>query len=109
MLFLTPVEFFDKAKQMKPLSREQEKELYSLMKTGDMQARERIVQSYVNIVACKIKRLSKELYSLDLIYNCLDKLEKAVDTFDFSNDGESFTHRLTLIIQKEIANYIAKE
>ena len=108
MLFVSVKDFFAKASREQRLSREQEKELYSLMKSGDTTARDKMLESYLFIVASRIKRLSNDMHSLDLIYSCLEELEKEVDKFDFSNDGETFTHRLTLIIQKEITNHIAK-
>ena len=105
MLFLTPMEFFVKALKIENLSREQEKELYLKMKAGDMEARKRIIQSYIKIIACKIKRQPKEMHSLDLIYRCLDKLEKAVDRFNFLQDGETFNHTICVIMQREIITY----
>ena len=108
MLFTCAKDFFDKASNIERISRQQEKELYSLIKAGDTTARDKMVESYLFIVASRIKRLPNDIHSIDLIYSCVDKLEKEVDKFDFSNDGETFTHRLTLIIQKEITNHIAK-
>lgn len=108
MLFISAQDFFDKASKIQRLTRDQEKELYLLMKGGDMSAREKIVESYLIIVASRIKRLSKEMHSLDLIYSCLNALESQVDKFNFLSDGETFTHRLALVIQKETTNYLAK-
>ena len=72
-----------------------------------MRARERIIESYLVIVAARIKRLPKNMQSLDLIYNCIQTLGCAVDQFNFLQEAEPFAHRLCLIVQREITRQIA--
>ena len=109
MLFTCAEDFYGKVSQIKRVSREEEKELFICMKSGDVGARRRIVESYLVVVAARIKRLPKDMQSLDLIYSCIQALERAVDQFNFLQDGETFTHQLCSITQREIARHIAKK
>ena len=109
MLFTSASDFFEKTAKMKRLSREEEKETAVLMNAGEISARERIIESYLIVVALQIKRLSKDMHSLALIYGCVEALERAVDNFNFLQDNETFMHRLSLITKKEFTNYIAKQ
>ena len=107
MLFISAEDFFDKVSKFKRLSRDQEKELYFRTKEGDKSARELIIESYLVVVMARIKRIQKEMHSLDLIYNCIYALEQAVDKHDFSKEYP-FVNYLLPIIQQEIAKHIAK-
>ena len=109
MLFTCAEDFFEKSLQRGRLSREEEKTLFLRMKAGDASAHERMVESYLVIVAATIKRLPKEHQSLDLIYHCVQALEQSVDKFDFLQDGEAFLHRLSLVLRGEITKHIAKQ
>jgi len=109
MLFTCAEDFFHKASKIKRLSRQEEKDLFVCMKAGDMTARERIIESYLVIVAARIRRLPKDMQSLDLIYSCIQALERAVDQFNFLQEGETFTHRLCSITQREFARHIVKK
>ena len=107
MLFLSVEDFFQKASKNKPYTREEEKALAKLMASGDLSAREKLTESYLNYVASTIKKTHKEMQTLTLVYNCLNALEKSVKTFNFMQDSESFSHRLSLVLRKEITAYIA--
>ena len=74
MLFTCAEDFFHKASKIKRLSRQEEKDLFVCRKAGDMTARERIIESYLVIVAARIRRLPKDMQSLDLIYSCIQAL-----------------------------------
>ena len=109
MLFTCAEDFFNKVSKIKRLSRQEEKALFVCMKAGDMTARERIIESYLVIVAARIRRLPKHMQSLDLIYSCIQALERAVDQFNFLQECEPFTHKVCLLCQKEFAKNIAKK
>ncbi len=109
MLFTCAEDFFHKASKIKRLSRQEEKDLFICMKAGDMTARERIIESYLVIVAARIRRLPKDMQSLDLIYSCIQALECAVDQFNFLQEGETFAHKVCLVAQKEFTQNIAKK
>ena len=106
MLFISAEDFFDKVSKIKRLSSQEEKEHFARMKAGGATARERIVESYLVIIAARIRRLPKDMQSLDLIYRCIQRLEREVDHFDFLQAGEAFTHRVSSFTQREIVRYI---
>ena len=108
MLFTCAEEFYTKAANTEKLTREEEKILAKAMKEGDGSARERLIQGYFPLVAARLKRTHNSA-SLDLIYHCISALEKAVDGFDFLQDNEPFSHRLSLLLNKEISSRIARE
>ena len=107
MLFANVNDFYDRVKKMERLSRDEEKRNALLMQAGNLEARERIVESYMHQVASHIKRMSGDHQSLELVYRCVQALEKAVDSFDFEQDGETFTHRLSFVLRQESVRYIA--
>ena len=106
-MFISIEDFYKKASECKPFSKEEEKVLATLMDGGDEIAKEKLTKSYFNYVASTIKRLAKEMQTLTLVYNCLNALEKSVETFNFMQDSESFSHRLTFVLRKEITAYVA--
>ncbi len=108
MLFICAEDFFNKALTAKRLSRQEEEDIFARMRAGDTVAREQMIEGYLAVVAARIKRLPKDMQSLDLIYSCMQALERAVDQFDFSQEGEPFTHRLGLLIKRELTRSIAK-
>ena len=107
MLFTCAEDFFEKASKIPRLSREDEKHLYLQMKAGDLDARERLIMGYLPLVASRIRRLSPDMQSLEFIYGNIRTLEKTVDAFDFLQEGEAFRHRLSLVLQQNVARYIA--
>jgi alpha-beta hydrolase superfamily lysophospholipase len=78
------------------------------MKNGNMAARERLIQSYIPMVAGHIKHTKSHLQNLGLVLYCVQALEKAVDSFDFMQENETFSHRLSWWLRQAVANYIVK-
>jgi DNA-directed RNA polymerase sigma subunit (sigma70/sigma32) len=107
MLIKSVDDFFEKTAGISRLSREEEKKYAILMQANDNDAREKIVESYLILVASRIRRLSPDMQTFELIYRCISVLEKAVDEFDFLQDSESFSHRLSILLQQSIVKYFA--
>ncbi|MBQ9746907.1 MAG: hypothetical protein IJW21_08820 [Clostridia bacterium] len=107
MIFICTEDFYRKAADCERLSREREKAYALEMVQGDSGAREKIICSYLPLAASYVRRYTAENGGLELIYRLVAALEKAADSFDFLQDGETFTHRLSLIFKKEITRYIA--
>ena len=95
MLFITVDDFFQKVHSTTRLSRNDEKNYALKMKEGDAEARQAIVNSYLPMVASYIRRSPKELQTLETIYSCVHSLEKGVDSFNFLQESETFTHHLS--------------
>ena len=95
MLFITVDDFFQKVHSTTRLSRNDEKNYALKMKEGDAEARQAIVNSYLPMVASYIRRSPKELQTLETIYSCVRSLEKGVDSFNFLQESETFTHHLS--------------
>lgn len=108
MLFISAEDFFVQAKAMPRLTREEERLLAQAM-PQDPDARERLICSYYPMVAGYIRRLPRKLHTLQTVYICLDSLEKGVDTFNFLQDSESFTHHLSWRLRQCITRCIAEQ
>ena len=110
MMFVSSEQFMLLAGQAECLTRQQEKELYAQMQAGDDQAAQRLAQSYLPLVASAAKRVSPGgKPSFELICRFVCTLEREVEAFDFSQESESFTHRLSLALKKTTAEYIADQ
>ncbi|MBR2970957.1 MAG: hypothetical protein IKC48_04090 [Clostridia bacterium] len=107
MIFISAEDFFAKAEAAVRLSREDEVAFALLARAGDFIARDKIIDSYLGVVAAHIKRLSPQLQTLDVVYRCKSVLEQAVDEFDFTQNSEPFIHRLNLALRQAIAEHIA--
>lgn len=107
MMFVSIQDFYDKANTAKRLSREQEKACAALARSGDAEARRMLIESYLPLLASRVKRAGKEYARLELVYRFVQVLEREVDTFDFLQDSESFTHRLSLCLGQALVGYIA--
>lgn len=107
MLFTDYNDFFEKASRLERTWRENELALARLMIDGDREARQKLINSYIPVVAAFVRRVSKEMCSLEMIYRCITALEREVDTFDFLQTGESFTHRLNIVLRRELTRFIA--
>lgn len=90
------------------MKREDEIECAKKMKDGDALARKRLIESYLPIVAGYVKRSQYYSQSLALVFRCISALEKAVDSFDFLQDREKFSHRLCRILRQEVVRHIAE-
>ena len=106
MLYLSSQDFFDKASECICLSCEEELICAELMKNGDAEARQRIINSYITFVASFVRRHSGKNPSLQFIYRCLQALEKQVDSFDFLYERDQFIHTLSLVLRKEVTGKI---
>ncbi len=107
MLFTCTEDFYAKAAACEKLSRVSEKTYARMMAEGDGAAREKIIISYLPSVAAFIKRKARGAQTPELIYRLVASLENLVDSFDFQQESEPFSHRLTLIMQKTFVEYIA--
>ena len=107
MLYTSIDDFFEKASSCRKLPREEEIYLAEAMYNGDASAREQLIRSYIPMVAGHIKRCSPHMQTLRLVYTCLRSLEKAVDSFNFLQTSETFTHRLSWWLRQAVTEYIA--
>ena len=107
MVYITIDDFHKRADSCVRLTREEEIACAKRMQAGDMDARQKLIESYLPVVTGFMKRDGKEAGSLHLALSCEQMLEKQVDTFDFLQDGETFTHRISWGLRQEITKYIA--
>lgn len=107
MVYISVEDFYEKASAYRRLSRQEELECAQGMKHADASARQRLVESYLPAVAGHIKRLPTHIQSLGVVAYCLQGLERAVDCFDFFQEGESFSHRLSWYLRQATVSYIA--
>ena len=108
MNYISIEDFYKKADLCSNISRKEEIDCARKMKTGDIVAREKLIQSYTPMVAGYIKHMKPHLQTLGLVFYCMQALEKAVDSFDFLQDSESFSHRLSWHLRQAAANYIVR-
>lgn len=108
MIFITIEDFCDKASKCHILTRSEELDCAIKMKTGDNEAREKLVHSYLPMVAGHIRHLKPHLQQLGLVLHCVQMLEREVDSFDFSQSGEAFSHHLSWGLRQTVAKYIVK-
>lgn len=108
MNYISIEDFYKKADSCSNISRQEEIVCAKKMKTGDIVAREKLIQSYTPMVAGYIKHMKPHLQTLGLVLYCMQALEKAVDSFDFLQDSESFSHRLSWHLRQAAANYIVR-
>lgn len=86
----------------KPLSTEEEKETFSLMKKGDKSAEEKLIKHNMRLVAHISKKYkNSEIEQEDLISIGTIGLMKAIKTFDYSK-GNSFSTYASRCIENEI-------
>ena len=108
MIYVSVDDFYEKASLCKRLTREEELECARKMKAGDKEAREQLIQSYIPVVAGHIKHTKSHLQNLGLVLYCIQALEKAVDSFDFIQDSEIFSHRLSWHLRQAVTRYIVR-
>ena len=107
MLFISVEDFYEKAALCTKLTRQEEMECAINMKNGDMAARERLIQSYIPMTAGIIKHKPANMQTLGLALYCMQALEKAVDSFDFIQAREPFSHHLSRWLRQAMTGYIA--
>ena len=108
MLFISIEDFYKKAESCHRLSRSEEIECAKLMKSGDFKARECLIESYLPFVAGCIRHTDKSMQTLGLVLYCVDALEKAVDSFNFLQESETFAHRLSWYLRQAMTQYIVR-
>ena len=108
MVYISVGDFYEKAGACRILTRQEEMECARQMKNGDRLAREALIRSYRPAVAQHIRRAQPQRQTLGLILYCVQALEKAVDSFDFLQDSESFSHRLHWWLRQATTEYIAR-
>ena len=109
MLYLNVQDFFDKTADLTILSREDERKLFLEWVHGDTTARSRIIEGYLPMVAGHIRHCKQPLQTLNLVYGCLQALEHAVDSFDFLQDSEPFSHRLSWYLRQATVRCIVDQ
>ena len=107
MIFVTVDAFYKYAASAERLTRDEERELAALMLQGSEQARERIVNSYLCFIAARMKKIFPEHQTLELLLICIKTLEDLVAKFNFLQDNEPFSHRLTLALINVTNAYMA--
>lgn len=108
MLYLSAEDFLEKTKLLVPLRREEERALAEKMKAGDREAREALITGYLPHAAGHIRALPARYHTLELVVRCCRAVEKAVDSFDFFQDSETFSHRLSWALRQTVTRYIAE-
>ena len=108
MVFTGIDDFYAKASACAALSRQEEFACAKAMKDGDAAARERLIESYIPMVAGHMKHMKPHLQTMGLALYCMDALEKAVDSFDFLQENEEFSHRLSWWLRDASAKYIVR-
>ena len=108
MIYVDINDFYEKARLCNRLTRKEEIECAKKMKDGDTDARERLIQSYIPMVANHIKHMKPYMHNLGMVIYCMQALEKAVDSFDFMQENEPFSHRLSWWLRQAVVNYIVK-
>lgn len=108
MIFISIEDFYEKAASCRILTRPEEIEYAKRMAQGDADARERIIESYLPMTASHVKRAKPEMQTLSMALYCVNALEKAVDSFNFLQESETFAHRLSWYLRNAAVKYIAE-
>ncbi|MBQ8144407.1 MAG: hypothetical protein IJ042_06405 [Butyricicoccus sp.] len=108
MLYISLEDFFEKTAALSQMSREEEILCAQRMQNGDAQARESLIRSYLPMTASCVRRAPAYLQDLTLVLRCQQTLEKAVDSFNFLQDSETFAHRLSWHLRQTVTDHIAR-
>lgn len=76
----------------KPLSSEEEKEYFEKMKNGDEEARQKLINHNLRLVAHIVKKYTYSLEADDLLSVGTIGLIKAIDSFDYSKNVQLSTY-----------------
>lgn len=76
----------------KPLTNEEEKDYFDKMKGGDLNAREKLINHNLRLVAHIVKKYANSLEADDLISVGIIGLIKAIDSFDYSKGVQLSTY-----------------
>ena len=108
MDYVSVEDFFEEAGACCILTRQEEIECAKQMRDGDRLAREKLMQSYLPMVAKSVRRAPSHRQTLGLVLYYVQALEKAVDSFDFLQDSEPFSHRLNWWLRQATTEYIVR-
>lgn len=108
MLYIHSDDFFEKASLFHVVTRENELRYAAQMKQGNTEAREMLLHSFLPYLAACLKRFSPEDVTLELVYRYQQALEQAVDSFDFLQNSEPFSHRLNWYLKNAATKYFAE-
>jgi len=108
MVFISIEDFFNKTESLTRMTSEEEIECVRLMKEGNADSRERLIESYLPFIASHVKRAKPHLQTLGLVMYYIEALEKAVDSFDFSRGNKAFMHHLNRYFRQALTNYIVR-
>ena len=108
MIFVSVEDFYEKAGSCSAMDREEEIACARRMQSGDPDAREQLIRSYLPAVARLIKGQKAHMQTLGLVLYCVQALEKAVDSFDFFQESETFSHRLSWYMRQAVIKYIVR-
>ena len=100
--------FMKKTNCLFVIKREEEIQCAQQLQEGNIEGREKIVNGYLLYVAKEILHLPRKYQTLELVYRCCQMLEREVENFDFRQDSENFSHRLSNCLRKTITCYIAE-
>lgn len=109
MPYISVQDFFEKTAGKTVITREEERRLADAMARGDSAARGCLIAGYLPMVAGHIRHCKTHLQTLNLVYACLQALENAVDSFDFMQESEPFSHRLSWYLRQTTVRYIAQQ
>lgn len=108
MVYVSVEDFLEKAGACCVLTRQEETECAKQMKDGDRLAREKLIHGYLPMVAKRVRRAPAHVQTLGLVLYYVQALEKAVDSFDFLQDSEPFSHRLNWWLRQAATEYIVR-
>lgn len=108
MIFVSLDDFYEKAAACRVLTRQEELACAARMSQGDEGARQQLIRSYLPMVANHVRRAKPHMQGLTLVLYYVQALEKAVDHFDFSQNSETFTHRLSRYLKQASVDYIVR-
>ena len=108
MPYITITDFFEKAATCRRLTRQEERECAIAFAAGDLTARERLIESYLPFIAGHIRMCKPHMQTITLLYTYLSALEKAVDSFNFLQDSETFPHHLSRYLRQATTRYIVR-
>ena len=91
---------------LKVLTNEEQKELFTKFQNGDKQAKDKIVEGNLRLVLSILKRYNNQKYNMDDLFQigCVG-LVKAIDNFDMSYNVMFSTYAVPLILG-EIKRYV---
>ena len=109
MPYISVQDFFDKTVGLAMISREEELALAAAMAQGDAGAQSRLIEGYLPMVAGHLQKCGTRFQILGHLYSCLHALDKAVSSFNFLQNSETFSHRFSWWLRQATTAYIAKQ